>query len=62
MNIRTLTMTGATLEHHRIATRERFRARIIDRLGMRPESERTEPYADTTEELERLLLLSMQND
>jgi hypothetical protein len=46
----------------RAQRRARHRARIIDRLGMRPEHERAEPYAETTEELEQALLLSMQND
>jgi len=40
----------------------RHRARIIDRLGMRPEHECAKPYTDTTDELERFLLLTMQND
>jgi hypothetical protein len=52
-------MTGKQLLEQ---ARARHRARIIDRLGMRPECECAHPYRDTTEELERLLLLSMQND
>jgi hypothetical protein len=46
----------------RAQRRMRHRARIIDRLGMRAESECAQPYPETTEDLESLLLLSMHND